>query len=118
MTRTIDTLRKARALVERGWTQGTSARDLSGNGLPEYDSHAVCWCITGALTAIRASRHRTDQEREDELNARRALSTALIRQSANFIALTAWNDDPSRTKNEVLKLFDDTIERLEKQANV
>lgn len=114
---TLSTLRKARRLIDKGWTQNTAARDLSGDGLPADDPHAVCWCMTGAVrAAIPLSGTAKDAAMIDPLNELRLTIWGHPQRAAER-ALTRWNDSLTRKKAEVLAVFDVTIERLEKQAN-
>lgn len=34
------------------WTQGTSARDANGNGVPPYSPNAVRWCMIGWMDHV------------------------------------------------------------------
>jgi hypothetical protein len=91
-------LTAARALVERGWTQGEYARHKNGRPIGPAEPNAVCWCATGAIMATGKSLaadlavyHLGD-----------ALGDSVLR----------WNDTPGRTQAEVLALFDRAIARL------
>lgn len=101
MSKTITTLTKARSLIARGWTQGSAAHDQHGNCVEPRDPRATCWCILGAIAATGAGDVRADDA---------------LRQTIGEDALANWNDQPFRTQAHVLKLFDDTIERLTKEA--
>jgi hypothetical protein len=49
--RTTRLLRRARALIERGWTRSACARDPNGKVVCPTDKSAICWCAQGALIA-------------------------------------------------------------------
>lgn len=93
-----DILIRARALVARGWTQRTNARDETGRPTDPRGPDAVCWCLSGAVHRVApdAARH-----------AYQLLCKALDSPWA-----VDWNDTPGRTQAEVLELFDRAIARL------
>jgi hypothetical protein len=84
----ITKLQKARALVARGWTQGKFRERRSGR---------TCYCPLGAI--LRAG-----------------LPTSVFDMGpVPHENIVAWNDDPSRTKAEVLAMFDNSIAALTKR---
>ncbi|WZO97276.1 hypothetical protein EP7_004300 [Isosphaeraceae bacterium EP7] len=92
-------LNEARKLVEKGWCKGTSARNAAGEPTGTTDVDAVAWCPYGAMGAIPgASFIRT---------------TDRYRKSIGRLAISKWNDEPERTKEEVLAAFDRAIESVE-----
>ncbi|MEZ0212486.1 MAG: hypothetical protein ACAH27_05980 [Xanthobacteraceae bacterium] len=89
-----DQLKIAAALIARGWTQHTLARDGDGNATYPESSSAVCWCPLGAFRP----------QGGDNFTARAILRLAI------GIPINQWNDDPARTKEEVLAAFSRAIE--------
>jgi hypothetical protein len=97
-----DKLREARALIERGWTQGHDAIDRAGEDIDPRMDEAACWCINGAL--YRAG------DRDD--GAERLLEQAIGHSGEEDFELSPvidWNDAPERTQAEVLAAFDKAI---------
>lgn len=102
-----ETLKKARSLIEKGWCQDlyVTRQDGPPVGIPvaEQDLEGCRFCISGAL--YQAS------------GASSIWSTFKIAaeiERLGFISeddVVKWNDDRFRTKEEVLKLFDDAIGR-------
>lgn len=95
-----DVLIEARRLIaEKGWTQ----RDFAGLGYDDpcsYDNpRATCFCADGAIR--RAALSHPDDVRH---NAR-----DFLEQAADTLNIWDWNDDESRTKDEVLAAFDKAI---------
>lgn len=84
----------ARARIERGWTQYTLARNSNSKEVHSDDPSAVAWCVIGSTKC-------------SDVDAREAL-----RETLGSSNLVAWNDHPSRTKEDVLELFDKTMKRL------
>lgn len=103
---TIAGLRAARALIEKGWTQRTYARDANGNVVEETDGGAVAFCAAGACWAV------SSREARDALRRQVGLET----NTPDWPSISAFNDAPDRTQQDVLALFDRTIARLEAEA--
>jgi hypothetical protein len=95
-----DKLRKARALVARGWTQKAFARSKTGREVSEYGKSAVCWCAYAAIEVVRGQ----------------ADAANVLRKAANTEFIIGWNDAPERTQAEVLAAFDKAIALAEKSA--
>lgn len=81
-------LDEAIKLLEAGWCKGSEAKTADGRNVPVEHPEAVCFCAVGAL-------RKTGQIE---------LSSTLARR-VRFTVLWAWNDMPSRTKEEVIALF-------------
>lgn len=48
----IEELKKARALLVKGWTKGSFAKNAQGEKCVPYSDKAVCWCAGGALKVV------------------------------------------------------------------
>ena len=82
---------KAWELIEKGWCQLDYARDEYENPVDIDDSDAVKWCLVGAL---------------DRIYPDFTENTIMLTKVKNAIDLIAmWNDDRSRTKEEVVNLL-------------
>jgi hypothetical protein len=101
MTPVSKSLRKARALVEKGWTKGWFARNAKGRMVTAKPTGhaAVCFCAVGAL--IRVTGH--DEYTIDEQPEFKALSDAI---GSSWI--DDWNDDQESVE-PVLEAFDRAI---------
>ncbi len=101
---TLELLKAARARIERpeAWTQGSWARDADGHRCAENAPGAVRWCSLGAIQGPR----------QVVGDAEAALKDTLVDRGSS-VAVSTFNDDPTRTHAEVLDLFDRTIARLE-----
>jgi hypothetical protein len=93
-------LHDAGVLVERGWCQGTEARDANGNATDVVASDAVSWSLLGALQASTVTDPTT--EIQDIGDAVAALAEVIIDPS-----LANWNDSETRTKLDVLRVLKD-----------
>jgi hypothetical protein len=85
-------LREARALIERGWCQGSSSRN-NEDGTTSY-------CLLGALSTVNKRYHvyYTAKDHVEEILE---------------VPIPVWNDAPGRTQAEVLDLFDRAIAKAE-----
>lgn len=89
----VKVLRAAARIVNKGWTQGTFARDAQ-NRYVEYDSpEAVKFCMSGALSRA-ALELKVSCDYDGAVRAIR--SSSPIRRG-----LPGYNDDVSRTKTQV-----------------
>src|SRR5438132_8158865 len=98
MTTTM-VLKKARALIVRGWTQGWFARNSKGEHTNPCAKDAVEWCLSGAI--IKATPYSCDT------NPFRTIRSSFRDRKPR--SLPRWNDNPKRKKAEVLALFDRAI---------
>lgn len=89
-------LRNARALIEKGWTQGLLARNKDGEGAFSDATEAVSFCAVGACV-------------------RSGVSCGHLKKLLG-VDTTSWNDTPGRTKEEVLDLFDRAIALAESKG--
>ena len=87
-------LRRAKALIEKGWTQNTWCRDAKGNELNADSTDAVCWCLSAALG--RAA------------NDYGALYLGPLDNIIGHYYID-WNDAPERTQAQVVKALEQAI---------
>lgn len=98
MTTPAEILRKARELIEtKGWTQGAYARSAKGEPVDWYNKRACQFCLNGALNYAEGLAFVSYDGRE------------LIREAVGQPNTIKWNDEPTRTKAEVLAVFDRAI---------
>ena len=101
----LNLLKRTRELIERGWTQGSSARDADGQ--PCDLRRATCFCLYGALT-------QASYEEGGSLMywimdpIREPLIDSFIK-ATGIRNIVEWNDDAKRTKEDVLNALDETI---------
>jgi hypothetical protein len=99
-----DKLREARALIQKGWTQHTCARNERGERVSPDSDEATCWCMAGAVL-------RTSDNCADEQLLMRALAT-VTGSREGYVA--DFNDKKGRTQAEVLAAFDKAIALAER----
>ena len=115
----IDVLRRAKEVVAtKGWCQGVAARDEEDNPTLTYSGRACKFCFHGAiwyaLWEIGGLCRIYDAEIAQTI-------TSIVPESTTtnhgYIVLGDWNDDPKRTKKQVLAMYDKIITHLEQQNN-
>lgn len=92
-------LRSARDLVARGWVQGADARSTDGAAVQPWAADAVGWSLLGAIVAALEAESAAGKDLPLEQLA------AAMHALAEFVtddSLAGWNDDPSRTQQQVM----------------
>jgi len=103
-----DILREAKRLIEeKGWTQGTYARDSRGEACDWNGATALCFCAEGAMFAA-AEALRADAGAE-------CAAGFLIEQVTPAPSIVAYNDQPGRSREDVIAIFDKAIALAEAQ---
>lgn len=106
MNRELEHLKKMRDLLAKGWTQGTDARDASGNPTHAQSHKAASFCPRGAAIHVSATWGLGPIKLK-------SLAAALNEMSPLQGPLETWNDSKWRTQSEVLALIDRAIEIAE-----
>jgi hypothetical protein len=108
-----EVLEAARERLRFGWTQGAFGRTLAGKGQRKPDPDTVTFCLIGALTsAARAVGADVYTLRRAERLIGEALDNDVrVRLDHAHSYLPHWNDEPERTKEEVITLVDGTLQR-------
>lgn len=75
------------------WTRGTFARRIDGSECLPRSIHAVCWCLSGALTEVYT-------KPGDQFRARQRLEET-IGTTYGHIGLVRFNDTNDRTIEEI-----------------
>ena len=109
------TLRYARKLIKHGWIQHFMSEDKHGNEVWPWETTAVCWCATGAVDAVMP-RPCADEDYDHVIKALYDVTNndEPIPEGMDALSMVQhWNDQPERTKDEVLAAYDEAIELLE-----
>jgi hypothetical protein len=91
-------LHDAGALVERGWCQGTEARDSNGRATDVVAADAAAWSLLGALQATTVGDPSTGLQDIGD-------AVAALAELISDPSLAKWNDSETRTKLEVLSVL-------------
>lgn len=112
---TLEILKAGRTLLTPPgtWIQGLAAQDREGFGILPEDADAICWCSLGALRRVRQGATVSYAQ------ALLQLVNGMPCQPEGDFCLAElvfrWNDQPGRTQDEVLALFDKAIAAEESQ---
>ena len=119
-----DILETAKALIEEnGWTQGYYARNAANDKIPSWKQEAVCFCTVGALIRacgeLRDHIYHSEETKElslyekqvllDALEVHTSLARDYLFKGVGEPHTPTWNDDPTRTKQDVLDAYDRAI---------
>lgn len=96
---TLKTLKAVRDLFAdpTHWTQCSYAKDPEGKHISAFDPTAVCWCVLGAVR--RFSRDADENK----------LVIIKMREANAITFIGSWNDERSRTHQDILDMLDNTI---------
>jgi hypothetical protein len=98
-------LQRAKALIEKGWTQRLNYRD-------DTDGNRSYCALGGLYEGVWKSPNRMVSAKV-ELRAMNALSKAVAGGvGGSYGSVISFNDTPGRTKEEVLAKFDEAISLL------
>ena len=104
----VSVLKLGRELIEAGWTQGALARNAMQEEVLYVDTHATCFCTSGAI-------HRALYKNAPVENYGETVDDVfdivwdLLGDEYYPGGIALWNDNPDRTKEDVLELFDKAI---------
>ena len=115
-SRILEILKMAHAKVQKGWTQGPYAVDERGVPCTSRSKDACKWCARGALSAVVPDGAYYCNSYYEIRETQHELETVLEKIS-NFDCLLKFNEHPKTTKDDVLKLFDKTIHRVERAVH-
>lgn len=93
----------ARERIAKGWTQGTYAIDANGRKTIASADDAACWCLLGAIQGPSGF-----PKREVVFHLTNLASTV----AGLPTTIAEWNDQPGRTRAEVLALIDQALAAL------
>ena len=122
----IHVLTRVKARIEKGWTQGTSARNAAGKSvrIREPDLCPVSWSLRGALREESTddgdlSGVAIMQGMEAELNATilRLRYTTKGTRSDDHLSYMFYEDEHGRTQAEVIALVQNTIDYIKETTS-
>lgn len=89
-------LKAADILETTNITRGCLARDIRGMQTDPTSREAVCFCVIGLVRKVVGT--FDGSTKEDPL----AVPLRLLARRLHVVSLTEWNDEPGRTKEEVI----------------
>ena len=103
----------AKNYIEQGWAVNYEAYNLLGNPVASLADDAVAWCVLGALH--KASYNKLNQFLDTDIAYDLAANVFIdslgdvMPSNPQRRNLADWNDEPGRTKQEVLTAFEQAI---------
>lgn len=89
--------------IKKGWCQRAVAKTSIGIETKPRSNDAWSWCIVGAVLASCAGK-RVGLSKKAKQEYFRKIEA--IRDILGVVYLPTWNDDPDRTKAEVLEVLE------------
>lgn len=86
--------------IRMGWCRGTMARDVEGYAVPSYSDEASSWCLIGAIERVYWDNPQL------LLICFEKVRNKIKEMGGVILPLALWNDELSRTKEEVIKLLE------------
>jgi hypothetical protein len=99
-----DALRAVRAKIASGWSQDVNARDRFGNEVSLTSEEATAWTLCTAFALA-------GKDGIPMNHLHRAIRA--VAEVTEMDSIEGWNNNPSRTQQQVLDALDDAIERVE-----
>jgi hypothetical protein len=99
----LKVLRRMKTLLRKGWTQNVSARNAKGYATLFTAADATRFCLLGA-------EYRAAYELESQVPIEAV--EPLLRRCAKARNIPDYNDDPKRTKKEILAVVDCAIQKV------
>ena len=129
----ITLLEKAKAIIENGWTENRYAEDELGLEVDVMGGQAQCFCSVGALAhaahvpnedirrnitpSVPMYKGKIYRQPTPFGNAIVALAKVINPEEADYLphgVVTAFNDESSRVKQQVIEKFNEAIHLLRK----
>jgi hypothetical protein len=104
-----EVLMDARGRIQQGWCQGADARDADGRRVAPWSPDARSWSVLGALVASEGDL----DVRAHATGAELGRAVSVLAEAVGSSSLQAWNDEPERTRDEVVAAFDRALARLD-----
>lgn len=104
----IDTTKKLKQLfLDKDWTQRTFARSVMGAPVDWWSEAACSFCLSGGIRRVAVLDVPISESRYQVVDA---LSKQI--EDHIFSTIPTWNDEPCRTKKDVLNLLDKVVVQL------
>ncbi len=105
----IEVLVKAKAKLEKGWCQGTWAKDKNGKSCHPRSEYACSWCLGGSFQAIG------DPNLLPEVGQAWEAVLGILKkrfQEPGTHGMIGWNDRTAKDQAEVVGIIDEAIASL------
>ena len=109
----LEALTKIRGYLVQGWCQKVPAENAEGFDCGALDKAACRWCLTGAMDRVLLGDMDVNARLYEEIVE--LIRTELFGGSYSMLVggyMYRWNDNPSRTQEQVVGLLDRVIQKV------
>ncbi|WOJ89109.1 hypothetical protein RZS28_15055 [Methylocapsa polymorpha] len=103
-------------LEERGWNQGSMARDANGRACGLDSKSAVSYCLSGVLVKSWREHDRANEDFYFQLFERQ-FSDVILKKYNHRYTLTRWNDDIATCRESVVELIHAVIKSIRSDSS-
>ncbi len=107
--KTSEVLKFGLEQIQRGWTIRAFARDANFQPVGLESPNTVCWCAVGALY------QKIKNPYSEQLKEALSILDSVIREQNSTLSILHWNDQPGRTKEQVIAVYRAAIEKAEQK---
>lgn len=113
----LDVMVKARELIAKpeNWTRRTYARSAQGCAVEWNSKHACAFCTLGALKRTIRDMRLPTERRDSFFKTACMFLEKTLHERGLSVSISGFNDVSHTKHRNILKLFDDTIKRVEKE---
>lgn len=97
-------LNRAMELIQKGWTQGTLARDKRGRPVIIIDEKACAFCLIGAIRRAEFEAGMFFESATTKVLRKLILQNGFSPENYHTV-VSEWNDASGRTRYQVLSLL-------------
>ncbi len=105
----IKLLTETKKIIEKGWVQGKFSTNASGEWCSHLSNDVEACCLKGAFN--KAGKELNLFSTANNISDK--LYDKLPKVTSGLCPIVFWNDDPKRTKEEVIQLLDEMIKEYE-----
>lgn len=101
-------------IVDRGWTQGVMACNKLNEQVPIESTSATCFCLSGAV--FKAASVLYPLIGLDKYILSGKVGDKIRSKHNSFYNNAHWNDEPDRTKEEVIALLHEMADEMKEEV--
>lgn len=107
---------RVREIINAGWCRNKWSADEHGNFVSVEDRRACQFCIRGAL--VKTEMESYPKSTPESIAVFDQAKKAIGKMIPGGIGITPWQDNPKRTKEEVLAVIDMAIASVKEQEKI
>ena len=123
-----EVLRRAKALIKKGWCRFNLAQDRHGNSVRVISTDARYFCFSGSVQRAIYDVKKADPRRsfkaglqgglegEFDRSLHLTITKIIVDSNPHVTGFAFYNDSYARTKNEILALFTNAQKQLRRRS--